>query len=213
MNMQKETIKGYKNLNIPYSLITHEEQSNKLAIFLPGAGYTTQKPLFHYSEEILLKKGFDVLNVNYRYNDADYDSFDMDELSTAIKVDVQIVIDEVLKNGVYKEFYLVAKSLGTIALCTELERAAFKDAKVVWLTPLIHRDDVLDKMVRSTNKGLSFIGDNDYCYSEERYKLLAENPHLVSRLIPNVDHSMEYKGDPFKSIDALKTIMEEINQF
>ncbi|SDI12875.1 hypothetical protein SAMN04487975_11233 [Planococcus glaciei] len=213
MNMQKETIKGYKDLDIPYSLITHEEQSNKLAIFLPGAGYTTQRPLFHYSEEILLKKGFDVLNVNYRYNDTDYDSFDMDELSTAIKLDVKTVIDEVLKDGAYKEFYLVGKSLGTIALCTELERDAFKDAKVVWLTPLIHRDDVLDKMVQNPNKGLSFIGDNDYCYSEERYKLLTENSNLISRLFPNVDHSMEYKGDPFKSIETLKSIMEEINQF
>lgn len=211
MKIQKEAIKGYKEINVPYSLVTNEEKSNKLAIFLPGAGYTNQGPLFHYSEGVFLNKTVDVLKIDYQYNDKAYDNFDMNELSEAIQFDVKTVIDKVLRENDYEDFYLIAKSLGTIALCTELKRELFEDAKLVWLTPLIHRDDVLNTMVNSTQKGLCFIGDVDHCYTEARYNQLLNNPNLTSQLLPNINHDMEYADDPIKSIDVLKEIIEEIN--
>lgn len=137
----------------------------------------------------------------------------MEELSEAIKHDVRTVIDNILRNSEYETFYLIGKSLGTIALTSELKREIFKEAKVVWLTPLIHRDDVLNTMVNSNNKGLSFIGDNDRCYTAARCSQLMNNTNLVSKLFPNINHSMEYDNDPVKSIDVLRTVIEEINRF
>ena len=213
LKTNKEKVKGYKGIDVPYTLIQNEENSRNLTIFLPGAGYTVDSPLFHYSEDIFLNKTFDVLKVNYQYNDKAYDGFSMEELSEAIKNDVRTVFDEVLKDTTYENFYLIGKSLGTIAMSSELSRDIFKEAKVVWLTPLIHRDDVLDAMVNSNNKGLCFIGDNDRCYTKERYNQLMNNPNIVSTLFPDINHSLEYDKDTVRSIEVLKSVINDIERF
>lgn len=208
-----ESVNGYKEMNIPYTLLSVEENSKSLAIFLPGAGYTVRSPLFHYSNDIFLNKGFDVLQVNYQYNDKVYAEFSMEEICEAIKYDVRTVLDIVLQKTSYENFYIIGKSLGTIAMSSELSRDIFEEAKAVWLTPLIQRDDVFDAMVSSTNRGLCFIGDNDQCYIEERFNQLANNPKIVARLIPNVDHGLEYENNTVESIEVLKSVIADIKNF
>ncbi|KAA0966230.1 alpha/beta hydrolase [Sporosarcina sp. ANT_H38] len=208
-----ESVKGYKEMNIPYTLLRAEENSKNLSIFLPGAGYTVRSPLFHYSGDIFLNNGFDVLQVNYQYNDKAYAEFSMEEISEAIKFDVRTVLDIFLKDTSYENFYIIGKSLGTIAMSSELCRDIFREAKAVWLTPLIQRDDVFDAMVSSNNRGLCFIGDNDSYYIEKRFNQIAINPEIVSRLIPNVNHSLEYENNTIESIEVLKSVIEDIRNF
>lgn len=208
-----ESVKGYKKMNISYTLLSAEEGSENLAIFLPGAGYTVRSPLFHFSTDLFLNKGFDVLQVNYQYNDKVYAEFSMEEISEAIKYDVRTVLDTVLKGISYENFYIIGKSLGTIAMSSELSRDIFGKAKAVWLTPLIQRNDVFDAMVSSTNRGLCFIGDNDHYYIEERFNQLENNPKIVARLIPNVNHSLEYENNTVESIEVLRSVIEDINNF
>ena len=38
-----------------------DQNSNCLAVILPGQGYTNSKPLLHFSTELALQFGFDVL--------------------------------------------------------------------------------------------------------------------------------------------------------
>lgn len=206
-------VKGYKEMDVPYTLLSNEKNSKKLVIFLPGAGYTVNSPLFHYTEGIFINRFFDVLKVNYQYNDKAYDEFSMDELSEAIKYDVRVVIDSVLLGSNYENFYIIGKSLGTIAMSSELTSGIFTEAKAVWLTPLIHRDEVFDAMVESNNEGLCFIGDNDRCYTEERYNKLLNNKNIVSKLYSNVNHSMEYDNDAVGSIEVLKSVIKDIERF
>ena len=60
-----ESVSGYKEMEIPYTLLSNNESSNSLVIMLPGAGYSAQAPLFHYSTGVFLNKSFDELQVNY----------------------------------------------------------------------------------------------------------------------------------------------------
>ena len=211
LNVNPRTVKGYKELDIPYTILSRNEDSKNLAIILPGVGYTTQSPLFHYSTGVFLHKSYNVLLVNYQYRNKHYADFN--EISEAIKLDVKTVIDDVLTNKTYENFYLIGKSLGTIAMSYELKKERFKSAKAIWLTPLIQRNDVLDAMVSSENKSLCVIGDKDSCYSEERFSKVLENPNITSMLIPNVNHSLEYNENPVESIDVLKSVIAEIEQF
>ena len=213
LNTKTDSVKGYKEMDISYTLLSAEESSGNLTIYLPGAGYTVRGPLFHYSTDIFLNKGFDILQVNYQYNDKVYAEFSMEEISEAIKYDVRTVLDTFLKATSYEKFYIIGKSLGTIAMSSELSGDIFKEAKAVWLTPLIQRDDVFDAMVSSNNKGLCFIGDNDHCYIEERFNQLENNPKIVARLIPNVNHSLEYENNTVDSIEVLKSVIDDINNF
>ena len=213
LNVKAQSVKGYKGLDIPFTILSRSEDSNNLAIILPGVGYTTQAPLLHDSTGVFLNKSFDVLQVNYQYNKKIYDDFTMEEISEAIKFDVKTVLDDVLTSKTYENYYLIGKSLGTIAMSYELKRECFKNAKAIWLTPLIQREDVLSAMIKGENKSLCIIGDKDPYYIEERYSKVIENPNITSKLIPNVNHSLEYDEDAVESIDVLKSVIAEIEQF
>ena len=213
MKLHKGVIEGFEGNAVHYLLIRQDETSERLAVVLPGAGYTAQAPLLHYATDIYLHKGYDVLKINDRYNDEFYDKFTMKELSDAIRFDVANVIDQVTAGSPYEEFCLVGKSLGTIAMAALLERPMFRVAKAVWLTPLIKRPDVLEAMRVMPNPALGFIGDEDPVYDAERCFQIKSNPQLDLRVVPGTEHSLEIPGNPLASIDVLKGIMTEIEKF
>ena len=213
VRFKKGSVLGYKERDITFSLLMNETESNNLAILLPGAGYTVQAPLLHYSTGVFINKTYDVLHINYQYNDKFYDDFSREELTNAIKHDVKTVIDKVLKNSTYHNYYLIGKSLGTIAMSSELKRDVFRHAKAIWLTPLLQRDDVFNAMLHSQHEGLCFIGDNDSCYVEDKYNQLIENTTITFKLIPNVDHALQYENNTIESINVLKTIIQDIENF
>lgn len=45
-NVKTRTVKGYKELDIPFTILSRNEDSKNLAIILPGEGYTTQDLFF-----------------------------------------------------------------------------------------------------------------------------------------------------------------------
>jgi len=194
---------------IPFSLIEQKEETNQLVIVLPGAGYTTQAPLLRFTTGVFYNKGFDVLHINYTYN--------RQELSELIEQDfareVQLVIDHAIKNKNYSNFCVVAKSIGTVALSYLLNHTMFKEAKVVWLTPLLQKDDVFNAMVKSVHKGLCIMGDKDHCFVVERFERLKDNPNLRFKVVDGGNHSLELDEDPIKSIELLKNVMIEISEF
>jgi hypothetical protein len=208
-----KAVKGYKGMEVPYSIVNKSEGCKNIAVILPGAGYTVQSPLLHFSTSVFLNKSFDVLQINYRYNDKLYDDFSMAEISEAIKVDVSTVIDEVFLHNSYENIYLVGKSLGTIPMGGVLNREEFSDAKAIWLTPLIQREDVLESLLGSKNKGLLFIGDQDPYYTSERFEEASKNPNITAKLIPEVNHILEYNEKTLDSIDVLKRILADIDHF
>ncbi|ANU21376.1 alpha/beta hydrolase [Planococcus plakortidis] len=213
MKTINRTIQGDKGQAINYSLVLNQDQTRKLAIFLPGIGYTAKSPLFHYTERLLAEQEYDILRINYDYTNPLYDQYTMAEIDEAVKRDVKQVVDQVLKGSIYEKFFLVAKSLGTIALASELERKKFKGAKTVWLTPLIKHEDVFKAMKECPNPALSFIGDKDHYYDRNRMEELQANSRLDSHVLNEVNHGMDFIGDPLKSIDILKDVITDIRDF
>ncbi|WP_417899754.1 alpha/beta family hydrolase [Bacillus haimaensis] len=213
MQIRTNSIQGYKEKTIPFTILSKDEGSRSLAIMLPGAGYSVQAPLFHYATGLFLNRSIDVLQVNYQYNDAFYESFTMDEITKAIIHDVREVIDQAISTDDYDTFYLVGKSLGTIAMSSELKRDVFHSANAIWLTPLLQRKDVSDAMVSCGHKSICIIGDADPCYKEDRFKEVNENPVFTTRLISDVDHALQYKDDVLGSIEVLKDVIASIEQW
>ncbi|WP_240390755.1 alpha/beta hydrolase [Bacillus sp. Y1] len=195
--------------SIPYSLIEQKEETKNLVIVLPGAGYTTQAPLLRFTTGLFYNKGFDVLHINYTYNRQELSELHEEDFTR----DVQLVIDHAIKNKNYNNYYIVAKSVGTIALSNLLNHTMFKEAKVVWLTPLLQKDVVFNAMVNSDHKGLCMIGDKDSCFIVERFESLKNNSNLLLKVINGGNHSLELDEDPIKSIDLLKSVMIDISEF
>ncbi|MED4018801.1 alpha/beta hydrolase [Sutcliffiella cohnii] len=195
--------------NIPYRLIEQKEEVNNLVIVLPGAAYTTQAPLLHFTTGVFYNKGFDVLHINYSYSREEMAVLSEEDFTR----DVQHAIDKAIEGRNYSNYYVVAKSIGTIALSYLLKNTRLKDAKVVWLTPLLQRDDVFDAMANSENKGLCIIGDKDSCFVVDRFEKLKNNRNLLLKVVEGGNHGLELNGEPIKSIELLKDVIQTINEF
>lgn len=209
----KDFVPGYKNQPVSFQHIKQNKQSNALAVMLPGRGYTVQGPLFHYSTGVFLNKGFDVLHVNYDYTTVQSESLTLEEEIKQITEDVNSVLDHILKDQSYENHTLVGKSLGTIALSSIVDRMAFKEAKIIWLTPLLQLDYVMDKMNSSTQNGLCIIGDEDPCFIPEKFENLKRKENMQTLLMPGTEHSLNYADRPIDSIDVMKKVITEISNF
>lgn len=205
--MTNRSIAGPKS--IPFRLIEQKRETNSLVIVLPGAGYTTKAPLLHFATGLFYAKGFDVLHINYTLSREEMSVLSEEDFSR----DVQHAIDSAIKNKNYSNYYVVAKSIGTIALSYLLNNTMLKDAKAVWLTPLLQREDVFSAMGNSDHKGLCIIGDRDSCFIEERFEKLKKNQNLILKVVEGGNHSLELDEEPIKSIEILKGVISNINEF
>ena len=214
MKYINKSIAGYKGMKIPYTLFGKNDDSQELIVLLPGAGYTVNSPVFHYLSGILFEQSKDILEVNYPYNNEFYNDFNTEEIHKAVKIDSRLVIDSILETTSYKRYVFIGKSIGTIAMSSELKRDEFKDAEAIWLTPLLNLDAVYSAIVESGNKGLCILGDKDRVYSKELFDQLRQNENLVPKLISGANHSLDYyDNDVFESIDILKNIITEIQSY
>lgn len=193
----------------PFRLIKQKEESQDLVIILPGAGYSTQAPLLHFTTEVFYTKGYDVLHINYTLSREELSSLNEEEFGK----DVQFAIDTAIKDKKYKKYYIVAKSIGTKALSYLLDQTMYQDAKVVWLTPILQNDVVFNAMVNSEQRGLCIIGNQDICYVPERFEALQNNPNLQLRMVEGANHGLELEKEPIKSIELLKSVISDINEF
>jgi hypothetical protein len=190
-------------------LIEQKETADSLAIILPGAGYTTQAPLLHFCTGLFYSKGFDVLHLNYSFNREEQSALSGEGLAEAIRH----AIADALKNKGYDTYYIAAKSIGTMALPFLLNDQSFKDAKAVWMTPLLQKEFVLNAIADGSNKGLCIIGDQDPFFTWERIERIKMNTNLTIKVVEGGNHSLELSGDPIQSIDVLRDIISDINQF
>jgi hypothetical protein len=196
--------------SIPFRLIEQKGETDTLVIVLPGAGYTTQAPLLYFATGLFYSKGYDVLHINYSFSRQELAVLNERDFSR----DVQLTIDNAIKNKKYTHYYVVAKSIGTKALSYLLDQTMLKAAKLVWLTPLIQNDHVFNAMVYSVNKGLCIFGEKDYsCFIVERFETLKNNPNLLLKVVEGGNHNLELDEEPIKSIEILKSVMLDISEF
>jgi hypothetical protein len=196
--------------NIPIRLIEQKEETNNLVIVLPGAGYTTQAPLLHFTTGLFYNKGFDVLHINYTFSREELSALNERDFAR----DVQLAIDNAIKDKKYSNYYVVAKSIGTKALSYLLDHTMLKDAKVVWLTPILQNDGVFNAMVNSDNKGLCIFGEEDrVCFIVERFEKLKNNKNLILKVVEGGNHNLELDKEPIKSIEIVKNVISDINEF
>ncbi|WML48666.1 alpha/beta hydrolase [Neobacillus sp. PS3-34] len=206
--MTSNKIVGSKSF--PVRMIEQNEEANNLVIILPGAGYTTQAPLLHFTTGLFYTKGFDVLHINYTFSRQEMSVLNERDFGR----DVQLAIDNAIKDKKYSSYYVVAKSIGTKALSYLLDNTMLKDAKVVWLTPILQNDDVFNAMVKSDNKGLCIFGQKDsFCFIVERFEKLKNNQNLILKVVDGGNHSLELDEEPIKSIEILKSVITAINEF
>jgi len=200
---------------IPYTWIRSEKRNKSICIMLPGLGYTTQRPLFHYATGVCLNNNIDVLHINYNFvKNEQFRKLTNPEQDQWMFDDVKAVVDAVLKESSYEQCLLVSKSIGTVPMAMEwTQRDFLRNTVGIWLTPLIKEDRVYEALLKTDLPSLCVIGDEDHHFIEERLEAFKNNPLVSTVVIPKADHSLEVSKDTLASIEAMKEIIEHLQAF
>jgi hypothetical protein len=109
---------------------------------------------------------------------------------------------------------LVGKSLGTLALGHLLEtREDLRDAKTIWLTPLIKNPELLEQMLAYMKDAILVIGAKDPHFDRDIIERLNATTQLGGIVIEEANHSLEIEGDVTKSLRVLMQIVSVLQQF
>lgn len=213
--MRHETlnVNGYNNIRVPNEYISNN--SDHLAIFLPGVGYTNERPLMYYAAKYFMDKQSDLFRVDYNYasNDA-FKRANYDKLREWVRTDVIACLNVVFNKKKYKKITIVCKSIGTLALAETLPYFIdLQKAEIIWLTPLCHKENVAHAIATCNNKSLLIIGTDDHCYDEQHIKQIKENSQVKCVVIPEADHSLEINNDIGQTISVMKKVTDEMSAF
>jgi len=180
------------------SLIVPEYASEKLAVVLPGAGYSCKQPLLYYAIQILLQRQFKVLRIEKVYGeDPRWAALKtMEEALKVVEDDAIALFDAIERKFSSGIHTVVGRSLGTYAMACALEKQALSPRQLVWQTPSLNgKWEIINKC---GIRGLAIIGTAD-----ERYQTAKAHLPKTSIVIENADHAMEISDDPIRSIEIL----------
>lgn len=197
-------IVGYNGRPITCEHIIPSLDAESVALVLPGAGYSADRPLLYFTTDILLKKNHQVVIAHTNYSRfSDYRTLlerkDQDSALKIVLGEAQAIGDALSKKGIRPKF-IVGKSIGTRAM--QVLVPYFNTQKNVWFTPALSDWPFLKRRPKSD---LVIIGTADQFYAQAQ-DFFPENTWQI----PGADHSLEYFDDMPRTIETLGKIMERI---
>ena len=209
------TIQGYRGEPVPNRYLRPDAGINRLAMLLPGFGYTLDMPLFYYAENMLLERGWDVLRVEYAYNlRPQFQTASDQERERWLLADVTAAWHAGLEQGTYERILLIGKSLGTLAmghLLTMTDPPPTVGA--VWLTPMLAEDRLRQQIRRYGGPSLFVIGTVDPHFDPEVLNDMRAATNGEAVVVEGADHGMDVPGDPLASVRAVERVVEALHRF
>lgn len=206
---------GYRGEAVPNRFQRPSGARDRLAILLPGYGYTLDMPLFYYAENLLLERGWDLLRVEYAYNQRpDFQSASAPERERWLLEDATSAYRAGLSQRAYGEVVLIGKSLGTLAmghLLTMDEHTTF--VRAVWLTPLLGEPRLREQIARFGGPSLFVIGTADADYDPTWLEEVRQATDGQTVVVEGADHGMDIAGDPVACVRALEQVIAALDRF
>jgi hypothetical protein len=169
--------------------------NDRRAIVLPGAGYTTARPLLHYTRVVLESHGWRVVEASWPADAADREPDEMvTELATRLVAEVGD-----------RPPMIVGKSIGSLAMPV----AASLGLSGIWITPLVRRPAVAAALDRLSAPTLLIGSTADDTWDGEAAR---RSGHDVVELT-DANHGLELGGDPLGSIDLLRSVIDSVDRF
>jgi hypothetical protein len=179
-----------------FHFFTNERDPLRVALLLPGRGYTVQGPLLRFAAHVLNDVGWTTRALVW----------------DSEPTDAREVYAEVLRRAVADEpqvqHVVVGKSLGTLAL----PAAAALNLPGAWLTPILDEEcaaellGAVEAFVAADTPVLLAGGTADPLWDSARAR--ASGATVVE--IPDANHSLEVPGDWRRSVDALTQVTDAV---
>ncbi|WP_031067988.1 hypothetical protein [Streptomyces sp. NRRL WC-3742] len=185
----------------PLSLPTrYDAGRGRVALVVPGVGYSPARPLLHFAREVLLRHGWTVQELWWQ-PPGDLSGLPMDERIAWVEDEAARAIDA--ENGACG--LLLGKSLGSLAGGLAAER----DLPAVWLTPLLTAEQVAASLHAAKAPTLLIGGTADHWWNGPT---ATATGHQILE-IPSADHSLELPGDPLTSVDILRNVITRLDTY
>jgi hypothetical protein len=170
--------------------------TERYAILLPGAGYTSAHPLLHFTRAVLEVHGWTVVEASWPADEAARRN--ADQMTSTIAA-------ELIDSAGFRQLLIVGKSIGSLAIPLAAERGLAG----IWFTPLLRRATVADALERLPDPTLLIGSTGDETWDGDAAR---RSNHQVLELT-DANHGLELGGDPLGSIDALRTVIAAVDRF
>jgi predicted alpha/beta-hydrolase family hydrolase len=209
------TIQGYSHDLVPNRFLRPEGAINHLAVLLPGFGYTLDMPLFYYAQHLLLDRGWDVLRVEYAYNNhPEFQTLPAPERERWLLADSEAAWRAGLGQRTYQRVVLIGKSLGTRAMGHLLTMAdPPPNVGAVWLTPLLGEERLRHQIRQYGGPSLFVIGTADPHFEPVALEQMQVATIGEAVVVRDADHGMDIPGDPIASVRAVERVVEALGRF
>lgn len=174
-----------------------DNDPHRLALLIPGAGYSPDRPLLHFARAVLRRHGWSTRQLWWPTRPP----ADPDGRPDWVNAQVAAALQGERADTVL----LVGKSLGTMAATT----AAARGLPAIWLTPLLDQPWLVQQLRRATAPTLLVGGTADSMWLPDVARGLA-HPLLE---LPGADHDLETDDDPVHSAELLTRITARMDLF
>ena len=204
---------GYRGDPLTFRFVQQTAFTDRLGVLLPGLGYGIKHPGLLYPAQMLQELGFDTFALDTRYSSAEFRDASENEQGLWLQTDVLAAYRMASAARDYREFCVVAKSLGTIGLHFPLStRELSTETRLVWLTPLLTQAAVTRSILNNASRSLVVIGTEDPDFSPERIETL-ERAGVELLVLDGADHSFNLPSDTLASVDCIRRRLEGMQKF
>ncbi|MGI5989891.1 MAG: alpha/beta hydrolase [Lachnospiraceae bacterium] len=180
--------------------------AEKLAVFIPGIGYNTDRPLLYYSRKLTGQLGYTPVCIKYHDMPKKVRG-DAGMLEKALKIGLKQAKEQLsdIDFSEYEDVLFVGKSIGTVIAALLAEKVS-APSRLILYTP------VEATFEPRLGDAIAFIGEADPWSDLNKVKTLAGEQHVPLYTYPGCNHSLEC-GDVIKDVDTLRAVMKLTEKF
>ena len=180
----------------------------KLAVIFPGIGYTCDKPLLYYAEDLAVQSGYECRRILYDLPGETGIRGNLEKMEEAFWI-LNARAEECLSDidwAQYDEIVFISKSIGTVIAAAYATKLSGKRIRHVLYTPLEYTFDY------SPKNAIGFLGTADsWCVPEEVLKR-AKDQEIPMHIYDGTNHSLEI-GNILADLDTIRDVMEKTKKF
>jgi len=182
----------------------------KLAVFFPGIGYTTDKPLLYFGRRLCEQAGYDIKLLSFSGFPQNVRN-DEGKLRECFRIAAEQSAEALngLDLSAYSEILFVSKSIGTVAAVSVAKLPPFCGrVRHVLFTPL---EETFNYDIGSA---IVFTGTDDQWVGGKATSIqsICKSRGIQCSVIPVANHSLE-TGDAIRDIETLRNVMETVKGF
>jgi pimeloyl-ACP methyl ester carboxylesterase len=209
-------IRGHDGRKIANTLWKSDaEEPVGCAVILPGFLYPAEAPLTFYLKMLFCRHGWDVLSIDYRYNEnRDFLSLDDSGRSSYFSEEQHLIADYIDAHLSYERYVFVGKSIGTTSAYELLDSRAqdfiSRVCGAVWLTPAHKNHDIVELIESESIPSVYVIGKNDPFYDASLIEQLDELEQVSLEVVPNAGHLLEDEESTEQSVENVKRVVSRV---